>query len=370
MDTRTLRDLLLAGNERYQSGDLHGALALYREALELHPDTRAARANIAVVLHDLGDTPGAIAECRKLLEVAPEDERVRFFAGHLLRESGRFEEAVAEYEAILRRNPANDRAAVRLNETLRMLQRPARDSAKAACIYSAIFGDYDPIHEPERQNLDCDYILFTDRSDFNPPPALWKVVTIDTHRLYRMHPRMRAKFFRIMVHEVFPLLSRMDHDAGLHQYDHAIWVDGSVRITSPDFAAFMIGSIGRHGLAMLKHPDRRCIYEEAAHSVGLLKYRYQRIREQVDHYRRQGYPENNGLMAATVSARDMRRRDLDHVFADWWEENLKWTYQDQLSLPYVLWKHGRWYDEIDQELVRNPYFVWEYTRRKKTSQET
>ena len=24
----------------------------------------------------------------------------------------------------------------------------------------------------------------------------------------------------------------------------------------------------------------------------------------------------------------------------WMEENLRWTYQDQISLPYVLWKLG------------------------------
>ena len=25
---------------------------------------------------------------------------------------------------------------------------------------------------------------------------------------------------------------------------------------------------------------------------------------------------------------------------DWWEENLMYSYQDQLSLPYVLWKNN------------------------------
>ena len=367
MNVPTDRDLLMEAVARHREGDRAAAVPLYRELLRRQPDAKLVLWNLLVALRELGDLAGAIAQAQRLIEVAPDHEDARYNLGYLLRETGRFEEAIAEFEAILQRNAEHEKAQLRLNETLRMLARPSGKDAKRVCVYSAIFGDYDPIREPVRQSLDCDYILFTDRPDMRPPESLWKVVTFDTSQLFRIHPRLRAKYFRIMAHEFFPMMSRMNHDVGLHRYDHVIWVDGSVRITSPDFASFMIGSIREHGIAMLKHPTRRCIYTEAAFSAQLPKYRYQRISEQVEHYRQQGYPENNGLMAATVSARDLRRRDLDEVFEDWWEENLAWTYQDQISLPYVLWKHGRWYDEIDQDLTRNPYFDWEYVKRKRSS---
>lgn len=361
--------LLAEAIRRHQAGDLEGAVAGYREVLCREPDSKPALWNLAVALKAVGDAAAAVEACRRLTAVDPADGTARLQLAHLLREAARPAEAAEQFRIAVAANPGNDAALVAWRETLQMLRRPADPQRKAVCIYSAIFGDYDDIHEPARQNLDCDYILFTDRPPDSDRSA-WRVVTIDTGRLFPMHPRMVAKYFRTMGHAVFRMLSCMNYNAGLHDYHHLIWVDGSVRITSPDFAAFMIGAIGRHGLAMLKHPTRRCIYEEASASAGLRKYRHQPVLEQAAHYRREGYPENNGLMATTVIARDMRRRDLDAAFEAWWEENLRWSYQDQISLPYVLWKHGLSYDAIDMKLSDNPYFLWQVFSRKATSRVT
>jgi hypothetical protein len=88
------------------------------------------------------------------------------------------------------------------------------------------------------------------------------------------------------------------------------------------------------------------------------KYGHVPIMEQVNHYRSHGYPEHNGLMAMGVIGRVCRDTELDAINERWWHENLRWTYQDQLSLPYVLWKLGKSYVPIDMYLWRNEYFSW------------
>ena len=164
-----------------------------------------------------------------------------------------------------------------------------------------------------------------------------------------------------MAHKFF---SARSHPLGDPQhsptYDFCIWIDGSIRILRSDFAEYLISKLGTFGIGMLRHPDRDCIFDEAFVSldeVNMPKYLGLPLSDQVEHYRRQGYPEHNGLLAAGVIVRDLRAPRLEAINGHWWEENLRWSYQDQLSLPYVLWKNGYGVDEIPINLWQNEYFV-------------
>ena len=225
------------------------------------------------------------------------------------------------------------------------------------CIYTAIYGDYDDLKEQPRQTLDCDFLCFTDNSSVQARG--WEVA-------YRpgapeMHPRMQAKYYKLMNHKIFAPPRRwwpFNGGTGRRRYDFTIWIDGSVRLKSESFVEEMIGFLGKYGMAMFVHPERDCIYAEAQVCLhpDFLKYRGLPIREQVESYKFEGYPEHNGLMAAGLILRDMRRRELHQINEDWWQENLRWTYQDQLSLPYVLWKNSYGYDPINLNLWGNHLF--------------
>jgi hypothetical protein len=108
---------------------------------------------------------------------------------------------------------------------------------------------------------------------------------------------------------------------------------------------------------MLRHPERDCIYSEAQASLHMEKYRTQPIEAQVQNYRGEGYPSGNGLLACTVIARSADV-DLKEIENKWWAENKLWTYQDQLSLPVVLWRTGQEVDIVDKDLWDNTWFDW------------
>jgi hypothetical protein len=62
------------------------------------------------------------------------------------------------------------------------------------------------------------------------------------------------------------------------------------------------------------------------------------MREQLERYIKDGYPDNTLYECGffIYKNNDLHCKLLD----DWWEENIKYSYQDQLSLPYLLWKHN------------------------------
>lgn len=227
------------------------------------------------------------------------------------------------------------------------------------CVYTAIHGAHDELRPALPQTVDCDFICFTDQPDL-PRDRGWRIIQAKRREA---HPRMRAKFFKVLSHRAFPggrLAWRHDPVAALlgrrPRYDALVWIDGCIQVTSPDFVASFVAHVGGTGWSMLRHPDRDCIYEEAIGSRGLRKYDGQPLEDQVAAYRAEGFPAHHGLMACTVIARRTDAPALAALNEAWWRENLEWTYQDQISLPVVLWRRRQGYDPVELNLWDNPWF--------------
>ena len=224
------------------------------------------------------------------------------------------------------------------------------------CVYTAIYGGYDALQQPRAQTVDCDFVCFTDA----PWPArigAWRIVRSALHP--HLHPRLRAKYFKIMSHAVFPggrLGWRFAPFGRRPRYDRLIWVDGCLAIRSPDFAAAFGAHVGAAGWSLFQHPDRDCIYDELAASEGMAKYRDLPLAAQTAAYRHEGFPAHAGLLAGGLIARDPAHPMLARINAAWWAENLAWTYQDQLSLPVVLRRLGASADPVRLNLWDNPWF--------------
>ena len=226
-----------------------------------------------------------------------------------------------------------------------------------AVIYTAIFGGYDNLKQPAAQDQPCDFVCFTDMK-LPRRAGDWRIVAIPRDR--RVHPRLQAKRFKLLSHRIFPggrLAWRYAPASHRPRFDLSIWVDGSALITSSRFVGDMRRLLADGDWAMFVHPERDCIYEEATVSSGMEKYRGLPIFPQVDAYRA-AVPPRGGLYAATTIVR--REPTSDAVLAvneAWWAENLKWTYQDQLSLPYVLGRLGGPAPiSIRENLWKNPWF--------------
>ena len=203
-------------------------------------------------------------------------------------------------------------------------------------IYTSIISKYDPLHFAVKQSAPTNFYAIVDEPH---PSQGWKQII--TARRFS-DPRMEAKWYK-----AFP-------DRLKFHEDYVIWVDGSIRIISTEFAGYMV-SQAKDTMAAFQHPWRNCIYKEAQECHDMLKYKDQPILAQVEHYRDLGWPENGGLIAGGVIC--WRRSYINpDANQSWWLEMMSWTLQDQLSFPIIAERHGLQVNVCDKPLMNNEYF--------------
>ena len=197
----------------------------------------------------------------------------------------------------------------------------------------AIYGGYDLI-PPVPDGVD-DAVLVTDV----PVRSGWRNVVEPSGarpRLAAKRPKVRPDLYT-------------DCEASL-------WMDGSVHILDDRFVRLVREKLEEHELVLWDHPeDRDCFLEEARHCHDWPKYRDGPLLAQAEHYLAQGMPEHFGLWAATCIAR--LHTDRMRVFGDAWHGEMeRWTIQDQVSLPFLLWREGIdpgsfGIDQLDNDMV-------------------
>ena len=164
--------------------------------------------------------------------------------------------------------------------------------------------------------------------DAQPDPAACRFIM---ERRSGEHPRLTAKR---------PKMLRMALPIGDWRY--AIWIDGNIRIRTSWFWDQAVEATGDKPLGVFAHPRRDDIVAEAhaSHIEAPEKYADLPLVEQAMHYRDVGVPSPSGLYCGGVVCWNLAHRDTRQIGARWYTECEEWTYQDQLSLPYVLWKMG------------------------------
>lgn len=207
-------------------------------------------------------------------------------------------------------------------------------------IITAIFGSYDELQPlPAGHGFD-DAVCVTD----NPYLAAdgWRIVMAQPSE---NHPRLAAKRAKMMPWEYVST-------------DASVWIDGSRRVANIDFRAFVERHLSQHDLVMWDHPENRdCLYQEAAYCQDWGKYSAWPIREQVAAYRTEGMPEHFGLWCASVIG--MRHTAQVKDFgAAWLAEQHRWSIQDQVSLPYLLWKLNKGIGTWDAHEFNNEFIQY------------
>ena len=197
----------------------------------------------------------------------------------------------------------------------------------------AVYGGYDLI-PPVPDGFD-DCVLVTDV----PVRTGWRNVVVPSDA----HPRLAAKVPRCLPDD-------------FTSCEASVWMDGSAHIRDGRFAALVRERLLTDELVLWAHPeDRDCLYQEAAHCWDWPKYATEPLREQVAAYRAEGMPEHFGLWATGCVAR--RHTPAMRALGEaWLEENRRWSIQDQVSLPYLLWRSGIrpgsfGVDQLDNDLV-------------------
>ena len=136
----------------------------------------------------------------------------------------------------------------------------------------------------------------------------------------------------------------------------SLWMDGSVHVLDDRFLRLVREQLSQHELILWDHPEERdCFLQEANHCHDWPKYREGPLLQQAAHYLSEGMPEHFGLWATGSIAR--RHSDRMQRLGDaWLAEMERWTIQDQVSLPYLLWREGIvpgtfGLDQLDNDMV-------------------
>lgn len=202
-------------------------------------------------------------------------------------------------------------------------------------VYTAIYGWYDVLKRQLQQTIDVNFVCFSDWKDFLAEAGAAqqrdiKLQPVDKtkqrkesvkgHEWQANHSRMQAKYIRMHPFEFFP------------NNEFVIYIDWSARLLSNNSIEFFVSHFDPDAdIMMRKHPVRDCIYDEAKASMEHLKYKTQDINGQIRHYKDElKHPPHAGLSASGLMV--IRNNEKVRKFLHAWRtENLRWTYQDQLS---------------------------------------
>ena len=189
-------------------------------------------------------------------------------------------------------------------------------------IYTAFTGDYDTLKHPEVIDDNCDYICFTDNAELTSD--LWKIIPMEESILDN---NRKAKQYKLLPHKY------------LKDYKYSFWLDGTFKIKG-SIREYIYNNIRANSkMLVVVHTERDCVYEEYDASKIIPRYPRAVMEEQVEFYRSQGFPEHYGLGVMGALFRQHNHPDVIKVMEDWWDENIKYTNQDQLSYAYVCWKN-------------------------------
>ena len=207
-------------------------------------------------------------------------------------------------------------------------------------VYTAIVGDYDRIYAPAAIEPDIDYVAITGPSDPRPP-APWQHQS-PLH--YDRNPRMTSRWHKMHPHVLFP-----DHDVSLY-VDGNVYLKGNARPLVEQMS-------GAASIALFRHPDRDFAYEEAE---VIKRYRLDDaaiVDTQMAYYRMLGYPMKLGLFNGSILIRRHHDGKLVNFLEDWWRQIKAFSHRDQLSLNFMLLRHGIEAGIIPGTLNDNPWFA-------------
>lgn len=195
-------------------------------------------------------------------------------------------------------------------------------------IYTCITGGYDNLIEHNYQDLNWDYICFSDNEELikKGKKGPWKILPLKFNKLDNVR---NARWHKTHPHLLFPT------------YKYSIWIDGNIDVCGSFLFKRAEQCIKEHCiLSVPEHPRRNCIYDEAI-TVKTLKKDYPEIIErEINKIRQTGFPKNYGLNETNIIFRIHNNKQCIKIMNEWFEWIEKYSRRDQLSFNFVAWKNN------------------------------
>ena len=195
-------------------------------------------------------------------------------------------------------------------------------------VYTCLVGEIDVLKDPLFPHKEYKYICFSDRAR---DVSVWKIEPLiksfDCPRLCaRYHKTIGASLLN----------------------DDTLWQDAKLTFRSK------IDFIQNQTLCLAKHPIRDCIYDEANKVVELGKDNVFNTDNLITKYKFDKYPRHNGLYETSLVYRN--NCESNKLMNSLWWDEIQVCVRDQISLPYILWKHGQKASLFNFDVFNNRYF--------------
>jgi len=154
--------------------------------------------------------------------------------------------------------------------------------------------------------------------------------------------RLEARKFKMLPHKYLP------------EYDVSMWIDGAAGIAGN--AASIIKNIlkqAKGDFIVCTHPGRYegdtkpiTIYEETERCVRFKRGGVNKIKIQIEAYKKAGCPANRQIVSTAAIIRRHNKKKVIRFDELWWKEIQKYSMRDQVSFAYLAWKHKFHYEEM------------------------
>jgi hypothetical protein len=177
----------------------------------------------------------------------------------------------------------------------------------------------------------------------------------ESERIKAMHPRLRAKMPKMIVWE--------DHPG----YDYYIWLDSRFSIMDEFAVERLVDECIGVDACFFKHCARRSVKQEVDFVLELMntnnqylldRYKGEKMKEQVECYSQDINWKDDVLFECGIfiySKKVIENKNYN-LMKEWFYQNCLWSIQDQLSLPYLIYKFNINYKLLPGNVYDNKYF--------------
>jgi hypothetical protein len=146
-----------------------------------------------------------------------------------------------------------------------------------------------------------------------------------------------------------------------------LWIDGNILVK--DDINELLNYLDDCNYATYNHGQnqldpRMCIYDEGTTILNLghknggnYKDNPHLIESQMQRYKDEGYPKNNGLVVQMEVLRRHNETDVVDSMEDQWVELKYNSKREQLSFNYIAWKNKLKFSYIQGDSRHNKYFI-------------
>ena len=214
-------------------------------------------------------------------------------------------------------------------------------------VYTCLLGDK-VLSQPKEINRQIDYLCFTnDESKWGKKEGVWKYCALEkpekTGETEEEETMILESWCKIMAHKL------------LADYDYSIWVASNITIVG-DVLRFCKVYGGGNSFLSFPSAMEDCIYEDMSITQMSTDDLNIMIRKMMLQYRKEGYPEHNGLIDGRVIVRNHKDEELCRIMEEWWKEVEKGRLFIGNVFNYMSWKYKFPFSICNLFIYENPYF--------------